>query len=118
MDRNVTALFCTLALLIVGCDGDPIDADKLVERDGMTYEINSEVGFTGRAIGTHKNGQRAVEATFKDGKPVGKWVEWHKNGQEKLQVNYNQNGMIEGKRIEWDENGTRMGRKWAGNQLR
>ena len=56
MNRNVTALFCALAVRVVGCDSDTIDADKLVVRDGMAYEVNSKVSFTGRAIGTHKNG--------------------------------------------------------------
>ena len=54
MNRNVATLLCALMLLIAGCGSEKvINIEQLVERNGIWYEVNSEVGFTGRSVGTY-----------------------------------------------------------------
>jgi len=87
-----------LVMGIVGCGGggtspksslakvdeppvQTVDMSKLVVRDELLYEINSETPFTGVVVGKYENGQKAGEVTIKDGKPEGPTTEWYKNGQ-------------------------------------
>ena len=51
-------------------DEPPVQADlsKLVERDGVRYEGDSETPFTGVAVAKYANGKKKSEATVKDGK--------------------------------------------------
>ena len=67
-----------LVMGMVGCGGD---APKLVERDGLFYQVNSETPFTGAAVSKYENGQKAVEAIFKDGKLVSE-THWDEEGNE------------------------------------
>jgi hypothetical protein len=46
----------------------------LVLRDGIFYKKFSEVPFTGKTTGKY-------QGSFKDGKRVGPWVEYWKDGQ-------------------------------------
>ena len=48
-----------------------VDFSKLVRRDGLWYEGDSETPFTGRMVGKYENGQKKVEATFKGDKLEG-----------------------------------------------
>ncbi len=117
MNRNVSTLLCAIVLfLIAGCgSGDTaettaektIDFKQLVERDGIWYEVNSEVGFTGRSVGTYENGQKKVEGTFKDGKENGKRAAWFENGQKEGEATW-KDGKQDGKRTEWYENGQKQ----------
>ncbi len=82
MNRNVVTLFCALVLLVAGCGSEKaVDFEQLVERDGIYYEVNSEVGFTGRVVGTHMNGQKEREGNYKDGKKI-ESTTWDENGRE------------------------------------
>ena len=83
MNRNVVTLFCALVLLVAGCGSEKaIDFGQLVERDGIYYEVNSEVGFTGRAVTTYENGQKKSESYYKDGKMVkGSLKFWNSKGE-------------------------------------
>ena len=47
-----------------------VDASKLVKRGGLIYERDSETPFTGVMVKNHENRQKAIEATYKDGKLV------------------------------------------------
>ncbi|MCP4081863.1 MAG: hypothetical protein GY743_16620 [Planctomycetaceae bacterium] len=88
---------------VIDTEQNVIDTEQLVERNGIYYEVNSEVGFTGRVVGTHMNGQKEREGNYKDGKEVGKRTEWYENGQKKEESTWK-----DGKEIEsttWDENG-------------
>ena len=42
----------------------------LQDRNGVKYEVNSEVGYTGKYVSWHKNGQKAYVRKYKDGKLV------------------------------------------------
>ena len=105
MNRNVVNLFCALVLLVAGCGSEKaIDFEQLVERDGIYYENNSEVGFTGWAVTTYENGQKKYEGAFKDGKRNGEDTGWYENGQKKYEGTC-KNGEWVGKRTAWYENG-------------
>ena len=58
-----------------------VDASKLVRRDGLMYEGDSETPFTGGVVSKHANGQKELEATYKDGKKVSE-TKWDKEGNE------------------------------------
>ena len=70
-----------LVMGMVGCGGKTVDASKLVERDGLMYEGDSETPFTGGVVAKHENGQKESEGTYKDGKEDGPATRWYENGQ-------------------------------------
>ena len=71
-----------LVMGMVGCgEVKTVDASKLVRRDGLMYEGDSETPFTGVVVAKHENGQKASETTFKDGKKVSE-TKWDKEGNE------------------------------------
>ena len=52
----------------------------------------------------HENGQRAEEATYKDGKLHGLAIAWHENGQKKAETRFKDDD-LDGLVREWHENG-------------
>ena len=81
-----------------------VDAGKLVERDGLAHEGDSETPFTGIVVAKHSNGQKWFEATYKDGKREGQLIGWYENGQ-KWQVATFKDGKKKGLMTEWHKNG-------------
>ena len=67
--------------LLCSCGTKELPIDQLVERQGIYYEINSEVPYTGRVTDTHQNGQISTTGSYKDGKQDGPWEIYHENGQ-------------------------------------
>ena len=102
-----TALITTALMLIVGCSSDPIDVDKLVERGGLLYEVNSDKPYSGPAFSLYENGQKEEEGTLKDGKLDEKWTKWYMNGQKEEEGTY-KDGKPDGKWIRWYENGQKI----------
>ena len=69
-----------LLLGMVGCGGT-VDELKLVERDGLAYEGDSETPFTGVSVEKYENGQKAMEWPYKDRELYGgPWTRWYENG--------------------------------------
>ena len=110
-----------LVMIIVsyGC-GRSQENIQLVERNGLFYEINSEVPYTGRVVGEeegtwkdgkregthtwwHENGQKKREGEYIDGKPEGTYTSWHENGQKK-EEGTNKDGKVVAVKI-WDKDG-------------
>ena len=58
-----------------------VDLSKLVERDGVMYEGDSETPFTGVRVEKHENGKKSREQTYKDGKKVSE-TKWDEEGNE------------------------------------
>jgi hypothetical protein len=56
--RKIFILFTSLTL-ISGCE-KAIDFDKLQERNGVFYEVNSETPFTGEKIYKDRNGKKKI----------------------------------------------------------
>ena len=92
-----------LVMGIVGC-GETVDASKLVEIDGLTYEGGSEAPFTGVAISKYDSGQKKYEATYKDGKREGLQTFWHENGQKASEATI-KDGEKGGLQTFWHKNG-------------
>lgn len=83
-----------------------VSHDKLVERDGVTYQVDSAEPFTGRSVRFHENGKLQNKTDYKNGKKNG-LSEWYwengilgqrgnlKNGKkEGLLERFNQNGVL------------------------
>ena len=81
-----------------------VDFSKLVERDGLMYEGDSETPFTGGVVAKHENGQKQMEGTFEDGKPEGLATSWHENGQKRSEVTH-KDGKPEGLMTGWYDTG-------------
>ena len=109
--------------------GKVVDRSKLVVRNNLVYEVNSEKPFTGRVVNSrtarrdlnqpipkskdqkdnlilwfYMERPGDLEIEFSDGKPHGKWTDWHENGQKKSELNF-RNGNKHGKEYFWHENG-------------
>ena len=84
-----------------------VDASKLVRRDGLRYEGDSETPFTGVGVEKHENGQKSAEAIFKDGKREGLATTWHANGQKLVEETF-KDGKQDGPVTLWHENGQKQ----------
>ncbi|ODS29999.1 MAG: putative antitoxin YwqK [Candidatus Scalindua rubra] len=101
---KLTLLIIIALILTIGCSKEPIEVDKLVYRNRIAYEINSDKPFSGKAIGYYDNGQKEEERTYKDGVKDGTWIRWYGNGQKWIEGTY-KGGGISGKWIRWYGNG-------------
>jgi hypothetical protein len=97
-----TALIITVLMLIVGCS-KTIDVDKLVERGGLLYEVNSDKPFSGEGVSYYSNGQKREEGTLKDGERDRKWTGWYENGQKSGEGTFKDGSLISVKC--WDQDG-------------
>ena len=97
--------FCVAVLFVVGCGSREVDREELVERKGVTYQVNSDLPFTGVAVEYDKsNGKKKYECRYKDGKKNGVEIAYWKNGQKSSQYNYNL-GKKDGVQLTWHDNG-------------
>jgi len=81
MVRHMKKLLPILCLLILVSCSNEVPVDQLVERNGITYEINSQTPFTGGFVNYHENGQLKERGYFKNGKEDGMWEGFEENGQ-------------------------------------
>ena len=95
-------------VLLSSCSLD-VPIDKLVERNGITYYINSNTPFTGSSVSYFENGQLEIKGNYKDGKRDGLWEGFHDNGQLKNRENYKDGKptSLNGLREYFDRNGNR-----------
>ena len=101
--KQLLTILCLV--LLVSCS-NKVPSDKLVERDGITYEVNSTTPFTGRSVGYHDNDQISSKAIYKDGKRDGLYKLFYDNGRLKEKGNY-KNG--EGKVDQYQRSSTLAG---------
>lgn len=81
-----------------------VEADKLMRREGLLYEINTEEPFTGIAVSYWPSGEVESESEWRDGKPHGKNIRWYENGQKRREIEF-RDGEFHGKWTVWYENG-------------
>jgi antitoxin component YwqK of YwqJK toxin-antitoxin module len=67
--------------LLASCSDKDVPSSDLVERQGIIYEINSSIPFTGSAVSYHKNALLKQKGKFKDGVENGFQEEYYDNGQ-------------------------------------
>ena len=101
-----TTLFITSLVLIVGCS-KTVDENKLVERSGLKYEVNTDKPFSGKTFITYENGQNKVEGSWKSGIKDGLWTYYSENGSKDSSGTY-KDGKKDGLWTEWYENGKKM----------
>ncbi len=77
---------------------------ELKEKEGLWYRGGDPRPFTGKAYSRSKSGGREFTFAFKDGKPHGEWIIWHKNGQKRSLTNYAA-GVVQGISASWYESG-------------
>ena len=92
-----------LLLFIISCS-KPINEESLVERNGIYYQVNSEIPYSGVFLTFHDNGQKRDEETYKDGKKDGLHYYWHDNGQKGMEETY-KNGKRDGLSTRWQWDG-------------
>jgi len=80
------------------------EVSYLQDRNGIQYEVNSEVGFTGKYVLYENSGQKLYETNYKNGMKNGLETSWFKNGQKQYETNY-KNGMKNGLTTGWNRNG-------------
>ena len=64
-----TILILVSLLFLTGYEGEKGEP-YLQDRNGIKYEVNSEVGFTGKYVEKYENGQKKVEINYKNGKKM------------------------------------------------
>ena len=65
-----------------------VPLDKLVERRGIIYEINSTIPYTGSYESFHENGQLSLQGQIVKGKDHGKYMSFYVNGELRREGNY------------------------------
>jgi antitoxin component YwqK of YwqJK toxin-antitoxin module len=93
-------------MFLTGCMEER-EVSSLQDRGGVKYEINSEVGFTGKYVEKYENGQKSLEIHYKDGMKDGLDTSWYKNGQKWTEQNF-KDGMYNGVKTFWWENGQKQ----------
>ena len=91
-------------VLLASCSVKEVPSSDLVERQGVTYEINSQTPFTGIAVNYHENGQLLFKVNYKDGKRDGLAEGYHENGQLNEKSNF-KDGKLDGLQESYYENG-------------
>ena len=74
--------------------------------DGRNFEFHTNDGkIDGLWVTWHQNGQKLVEANYKNGKQNGLETAWHENGQKASESNWKDGKVLEGSRKYWNNNG-------------
>ncbi|MDA9372118.1 hypothetical protein N9R09_03360 [Porticoccaceae bacterium] len=110
--KKLSVLLCLV--LLSACAPSEVPVDKLVERNGITYEVNSQTPFTGASIEYYENGQLNEKINYKDGMQHGLVENYHEDGELSIKTNYKdgekhglaevyrENGQLSGK-VNWKD---------------
>ena len=101
---RLLVLLVSLPLLLGGCGENVVNDDEIEPREGVVYLKGSENPYTGKAIALWENGQERSGGIYKDGKPDGLWLRWHKNGKKRSEDNW-KDGKRDGLFVQWNEVG-------------
>ncbi len=83
----------TVCFLATSCTEKEIDFANLVERNGKTYEVNSEKPFSGKVFKKDEKGQFALTGFYTDGLKDKEWIEYYENGQKSKISNFSKNAL-------------------------
>ena len=85
-----------------------IEKDALQDRQGVFYEVNGKVPFTGAVVdGRYADGHPKIQQEYREGKKWGVRKKWYENGQLMQHSNYAE-GVAHGLMEEWHENGEKQ----------
>ena len=77
-------------LIITSCSKE-IPLHQLVERNGVSYQVNQENPFTGLTLSYHPNGQLESRVKYKNGLKDGLTETFNQNGQILESINFKEN---------------------------
>jgi hypothetical protein len=105
--KKLLTILCLV--LLVSCSPSPspspeVPTNKLVERQGITYQVNSEIPFTGTLVEFYENGQHERKVDYKNGKPHGLSQSFYENGEIDERGHF-KNGKKEGLYEDYHTNG-------------
>ena len=103
----ISILTVLIAIFAVGCGQKVVEENKLVNRGGLRYEINSDDPFTGIVVEYWPNGQKEQEWEYRDGKLHGTTTNWYENGQKWSETEF-RDGKAHGQMIVWYKNGKKQ----------
>jgi|TARA_B110000914_G_scaffold192685_1_gene179898 antitoxin component YwqK of YwqJK toxin-antitoxin module len=63
--KKLPVLLCIF--LLIACAPSEVHSDKFVERNGIKYEINSQIPCSGVSADYYENGQLWYKRNYKDG---------------------------------------------------
>ena len=84
--KKLPVLLCIF--LLIACAPSEVHSDKFVERNGIKYEINSQIPCSGVSADYYENGQLKSKVTYKDGEEQGLFESYRENGQLEYKNNY------------------------------
>lgn len=106
--QYVLITFVLLAFVVGGINyflfEDTLDNSEVVFKNGLAYKKQSSDPFTENVVTNYRNGQKKIEAHFKEGLQDGLTTEWYENGTKKREVAYKKN-KLNGLSVSWYENG-------------
>lgn len=106
-----TAAVMAVILAVSGCaltkGPGVLEGDRLVERDGLWYEVDAGEPFTGTMVEYWPGGGKQAEAELVGGRVHGKVTEWYEDGRKASETEYRE-GELHGKAVGWDENGQKQ----------
>ena len=94
------------SLLVVGCGKKAVDIESLTERDGLLYELDKAVPYSGPAKKVFTSGDTQASGELKGGRLHGLWTKWHENGQKAAEESY-KDGKKHGMHRNWFKNGVK-----------
>jgi hypothetical protein len=84
--KNTILILISLLVFTGVIEGKEVS--YLEDRNGIKYEVNSEVAYTGKYVEWYPDGQKRAEGNYKDGKLDGWQTAWHENGTTAYESNY------------------------------
>ena len=75
-------------ILIIGCTKS-VDESTLIEKDGLLYQSDSDKPYSGEVFDLYDTGKNFYTGVFEQGKLVGDFVYYRKDGQIQEPLNYN-----------------------------
>ena len=100
--KKLPVLLCIS--LLSACAPSEVPSAKILERNGIKYEINSQIPFTGVSTDYYENGQLEYKETFKNGVENGLTEAYSENGQLQYKTTY-KDGLRNGLSEDYYENG-------------
>jgi antitoxin component YwqK of YwqJK toxin-antitoxin module len=85
--KNIMFILLPL-ILIIGCTKS-VDESTLIEKDGLLYQSDSDKPYSGEVFDLYDTGKNFYTGVFEQGKLVGDFVYYRKDGQIQEPLNYN-----------------------------
>ena len=102
--KDMKKLLPIIFILILSSCSKEFPLEQTVERNGITYEVNSEEPFTGTTVSYYENSQLEQRSNLKDGELDGLEERYDENGQLQSKTNF-KDGERDGLDEDYHDNG-------------